>query len=125
MREYDLQPKRRRRSVATIDSAHNLPAFPNVARGVVPDGPNQVWNGDITYVAVASGFVCVALILDAWSRRVVGYAIGRTIDARLARAALQAAIVSRRPPRGCICYTDRGSQYPAVGYRKLLARHAG
>ena len=93
----DLQPRRRKRFVATTDSAHNLPVFPNLARGVVPDGPNQVWNGDITYVAVAPGFVYVALVLDAWSRRVVGYAIGRTIDARLAVAALKTAIASRRP----------------------------
>ncbi len=54
--------------------------FLNLARDVVPDGPNQLWNGDITYVAVASGCVYVALILDAWSRRVLGYAIGRTMD---------------------------------------------
>ena len=123
MREHDLQPRQRKRFVATTDSAHDLPVFPNLARGVVPDGPNQVWNGDITYVAVASGFVYVALVLDAWSRRVVGYAIGRTIDARLAVAALKAAIASRRPPPGCICHTDRGSQYASTHYRELLADH--
>ena len=123
MREHDLQPRRRRRFVATTDSGHDLPVCPNLARDVVPDGPNQLWNGDITYVAVASGFVYVALILDAWSRRVVGYAIGRTIDARLAMAALTAAIASRRPPPGCICHTDRGSQYASARYRELLAQH--
>ena len=95
MREHDLQPGRRRRFVATTDSGHNLPVFPNLAREVVPDGPNQVWNGAITYVAVASGFVHVALIPDAWSRRVVGYASGRSIDARLAVTALKAR---RRDP---------------------------
>ena len=61
--------------------------FPNLAREMVPDGPNQLWSGDIAYVAVASGFVYVALLLDAWSRRVVGYAIGRSIDTRLATTA--------------------------------------
>ena len=60
MREHDLQPRRRKRFVATTDSAHNLPVFPNLVRGLVPDGPDHVWNGDITYVAVASGFVSVA-----------------------------------------------------------------
>ena len=67
MREHDLQPRRRRRFVATTDSGHDLPVFPNLASNIVPDSPNQLWNGDITYVAVASGFVYVALILDAWS----------------------------------------------------------
>ena len=123
MREHDLQPRRRRRFVATTDSAHDLPVFPNLAPEVVPDGPNQLWAGDITYVAVAAGFVYVALILDAWSRRVVGYAIGRSIEARLALAALEAAIASRRPPSGCICHTDRGSQYASARYRELLNKH--
>ena len=123
MREQDLQPRRRRRLVATTDSAHGFPVFANLAREVVPDGPNQLWNGDITYVAVASGFVYVALLLDAWSRRVVGYAIGRTIDTRLVVAALEAALASRRPPAGCICHTDRGSQYASARYRELLAAH--
>ncbi len=61
MREHDLQPRRRRRFIATTDSANNLPVFPNLARGKVPDGPNELWSADITYVAVASGFVYVAL----------------------------------------------------------------
>ena len=77
----------------------------------------------ITYVAVAAGFVYVVLILDAWSRRVVGYAIGRSIDVRLAVAALAAAIASRWPPAGCICHTDRGSQDASARYRALLAEH--
>ena len=117
MREHDQQPRRRRRFVTTTDSAHDLPVFPNVAREVVPNGPNQLWNGDITYVAVTSGFVYVALVLDAWSRRVVGYSIGRSIDARLVVAALEAAIASRRPPPGCICHTDGGSQYAGSSRR--------
>ena len=69
MREHDLQPRRRRRFVATTDSAHDLPVFPNLAPEVVPDGPNQLWNGDITYVAVAAGFVYVALIIARTRRR--------------------------------------------------------
>ena len=123
MREHRLQPWRRKRFVATTDSAHPLPVFPNLARDVVPDGPNQLWTGDLTYVAVAAGFVYVALILDAWSRRVVGYAISRRIDARLAVAALQAAIDSRRPALGCICHSDRGAQYASARYREVLAQH--
>ncbi|WP_312891202.1 DDE-type integrase/transposase/recombinase, partial [Mesorhizobium silamurunense] len=72
-------------------------------------GPNQLWAGDITYVALPTRFIYVAIILDAWSRLVVGYAIGRSIDARLTTAALQAAIARRQPPPGCIHHSDRGS----------------
>jgi putative transposase len=109
MREHDLQPKRRRRYVATTDSDHDSPVFPNLARDRVVDGPNQLWVADITYIAITVGFVYLAAILDAWSRRVVGYAISRSIDARLALAALKAAIRARNPPEGCVHHSDRGS----------------
>src|SRR5262245_51151662 len=111
MREHDLQPKRHKRFVATTDSDR------------IVDGPNQLWVADITYIAIGAGFVYLAAILDAWSRRVVGYAISRSIDARLAIAALKAAIQARQPPRGCIHHSDRGSQYACEAYRKLLAEH--
>jgi putative transposase len=121
MREHDLQPKRRKRFVATTDSDHDGPIFPDLARDSIVDGPNQLWVADITYIAIAIGFVYMAAILDAWSRRVVGYAISRSIDARLTVAALKAAIRSRQPPRGCIHHSDRGSQYASEAYRNLLA----
>ena len=89
MREHDLQPRQRRRFVATTDSDHADPIFPNRAKHLKVDGPNQLWVADITYVAVLAGFVYVAVILDAWSRRVIGYAISRSIDARLTVAALK------------------------------------
>jgi len=69
---------------------------PNLAAGVIPDGPDQLWVADLSYVAIAVGFVYVAVILDAWSRRVVGYAISRRIDTRLTLAALRAAVETRR-----------------------------
>jgi putative transposase len=84
---------------------------------------NQLWVADITYIAIATGFVYLAAILDAWSRRVVGYAIGKRIDARLALAALRAAVETRRPPLGCIHHSDRGSQYAAEDYRAELVKH--
>ena len=99
------------------------PIFPDLARDRMVDGPNQLWVADITYIAIATGFVYMAAILDAWSRRVVGYAISRSIDARLAVAALKAAIRTRQPPRGCIHHSDRGSQYASEAYRNLLAQH--
>ena len=123
MREHGLQPCRRRRYVATTDSDHELPIFPNLAKDMVPDEPNQLWVADITYVAITIGFVYVAVILDAWSRKVVGYAIGRSIDVRLTLAALRTAIEKRGPPPGCIHHTDRGSQYAAGRYRQALAEH--
>jgi putative transposase len=79
---------------------------------------------DITYIAIATGFVYLAAILDAWSRRVVGYAINRSIDAGLAVAALRAPIRSRQPPKGCVHHSNRGSQYASAMYRSLLAEHA-
>jgi len=123
MGEHDLQPKRRRRYVTTTDSNHDSPIFPDRARDLIVDGPNQLWVADITYIAIAVGFVYLAAILDAWSRRVVGYAISRSIDARLATAALKSAVRSRSPPKGCVHHSDRGSQYASEIYRRLLADH--
>jgi putative transposase len=110
MRENGLQAKSRRRYVATTDSNHDDPVFPNRAKRVQVDGPNQLWVADITYIAIATGFVYLAVILDAWSRRVVGYAISPSIDARLTLAALRIAVRSRSPPAGCIHHSDRGTQ---------------
>jgi putative transposase len=120
MREHDLQPRRRRRYVATTDSDHDQPIYPNRAKDMTINGPNQLWVADITYVAIVDGFAYVAVILDAWSRRTVGYAISRSIDVRLTLAALNAAIEQRKPPPGCAHHTDRGSQYAAQGYREAL-----
>jgi putative transposase len=123
MREHGLTVRPRKRFVITIDSDHDGPVFPNLAKDAVPARPNELWVADITYIAIAVGFVYLAAILDAWPRRVVGYAIGRRLDARLAQAALRAAIASRQPPPGCIHHSGRGSQYAAEGYRAELEKH--
>ena len=123
MREHDLQPKRRRHYVVTTDSNHAGPIYPDLAKDVVPARPNQVWVADLTYVAIPGGFVYLAAILDAWSRKVVGYAISRSMDARIAVAALKAAVRNRAPPKGCIHHSDRGSQYASETYRALPAAH--
>jgi putative transposase len=106
MREHDLQPRRRRRYVATTDSDHDQPIYPNRTKDLTIEGPNQLWGADITYVAIADGFAYVAVILDAWSRRTVGYAISRSIDVRLTFAALNVAIERRKPPPGCVHHSD-------------------
>ncbi len=109
MREHDLRPKVRRRFIATTDSDHDDLIFPNLARNIIPCGPNQLWVSDITYVVLPTRFIYVAIILDAWSCLIVGYAIGRSIDARLTAAALRTAIDRRKPPLGCMHHSDRGS----------------
>ena len=123
MRMQALNPKQRRRFVMTTDSDHNDPIYPNLAANMALDGSNQLWVADITYVAITTGFVYLAVVLDAWSRRAVGYAISRSIDARLAAAALKAAINARDPPRGCVHHSDRGSQYASEIYRTVLREH--
>ena len=122
MREHGLNARRRRRYVTTTDSDHDQPIFPNRTRDMIVDGPNQLWVADLTYVAVVVGFVYVAVIMDAWSRRIIGYAMSRRIDARLTLAALDVAIAMRSPPPGCVHHTDRGSQYAAEKYRDRLGQ---
>jgi putative transposase len=123
MREQDLRVRPRRRFVVTTDSDHDGPIFPDLAKDLAPAGPDQLWVADLTYIRILSGFVYLAVILDAWSRRVVGWALGRRIDAELAVAALEAAIADRKPPPGCVHHSDRGSQYASEPYRTKLARH--
>lgn len=135
MRENGLNPRRKRRYVATTDSDHDSPIYPNVALNYEVHGPDQLWPdgecrhsptglkvGDITYVAIETGFAYLAVILDAWSRKVVGYALGRNIDVRLTTNALNAAISARRPFPGCVFHSDRGSQYAAAPHRRILKR---
>ena len=121
MRAQGLGIKLRRRFVRTTDSKHDSPIFPNLYRNVIPTRPNVVWVADFTYIRIASGFCYLAAILDACSRKVVGYAISRNIDTTLALAALRSAVEDRQPPAGCIFHTDRGSQYASETYRS--ARH--
>jgi putative transposase len=110
MRANGLQVRPLRRFVRTTDSDHNGPIFPNLVREFVPTMSNQLWVADLSYIAIAKGFVYLAAVLDAWSRRVVGYALSRRLDTRLALAALNVAIETRRPPPGCIHHSDRGTQ---------------
>src|SRR5262249_10284614 len=92
MREKELQVRPLRRFVRTTDSQHDNPIFPNLARAFTPTAVDQLWVADLTYIAIGRGFVYLAVILDAWSRRAVGYALGRQIDTCLTLAALRAAI---------------------------------
>lgn len=120
MRAQGLGIKPRRRFVRTTDSRHDSPIFPNLYRNVIPTQPNVVWVADFTYIRIATGFCYLAAILDACSRKVVGYAISRNIDTTLALAALRSAVQSRCPAPGCIFHTDHGAQYASETYRRAL-----
>jgi putative transposase len=123
MKQCGLGLKPRRRFVRTTNSDHKLPVFPNLYENIVPTKPDVVWVADITYIRIETGFCYLAAILDACSRKVVGYAISRRIDSQLALAALEAAVASRNPaPDTCIHHSDRGSQYASDEYRRALQR---
>jgi putative transposase len=95
---------------------------PNLIRGLVPSAPDQIWVADITYVHLAKAFAYLAVILDAFSRKAVGWAFDNTLDASLAIAALEKAIAVRRPTRGSLIHhSDRGVQYASIAYRQRLA----
>ncbi len=125
MREDNLLCVRRRMFMVTTDSRHHLPVYPNLAPEITPTAINQLWVADITYVRLRIEFVYLAVILDAFSRRVIGWALGRTPEAELAVAALRMALTERQPPPGFVHHSDRGVQYASSIYTEMLKeRHA-
>ena len=120
MREDNLLCVRRRKFVATTDSRHNLPVYPNLAGQITPTAINQLWVADITYIRLRTELVYLAVVLDAFSRRVIGWALGRTLEAGLAIAALVMALAERRPQPGLVHHSDRGVQYASHQYTSLL-----
>jgi transposase InsO family protein len=124
MKERNLQVKRRRRFRVTTDSKHTDPIAPNVlARSFTTTAPNQAWVGDITYIWTREGWLYLAVLVDLFSRRVVGWSMGETLATELPLAALTSALRTRRPPPGLIHHTDRGCQYASEEYRRALERH--
>lgn len=114
--------KKHRRHPRTTDSRHAQPVAANlIAKRPVPTGPNQAWMTDITYLRTAEGWLFLAAILDVWSRRVVGWACGATLHASLVLAALHDALQRRRPAKGLLHHSDRGSQYVDTEYVAALA----
>jgi transposase InsO family protein len=113
--------KKHRRKPRTTDSRHGRSVAPNLVKlAEVPSAPNQVWVTDITYLETGEGWMYLAVILDAWSRRVLGWACAPTLAAPLVVAALQTALKHRRPPAGTIHHSDRGSQYTDAQLLGLL-----
>jgi len=105
----------------TTDSRHPFPIAPNLIKGLIPTGVDQVWVADITYVRLGEAHVYLAVVLDAFSRKVVGWALEDYIDARLPLAALDMAIAERNPRPGLIHHSDRGVQYACADYAARLA----
>ncbi len=124
MRQDNLLCLRRKAFVTTTDSRHSLPVYPNLARGITPDGINQLWRADITYIRLRIEFVYLAVVLDAYSRRVIGWALGRTLESELAVSALTMALRQRRPEPGLVHHSDRGVQYASHVYTGLLKDHS-
>jgi len=123
MREDNLLCVRRRAFMVTTDSRHNLPIYPNLAREIKLTAINQLWRADITYIRLRTEFVYLAVVLDAFSRRVVGWALGRTLEAALAVAALRMALTERQPAPGLVHHSDRGVQYASLDYTEMLQQH--
>jgi putative transposase len=125
MRENGLEARQKRRFVHTTDSRHEHPIAPNVLDRVFDvDQANKAWVGDVTYIPTAEGWLYLAVLLDLFSRRVVGWATSASNDCDLALSALAHALRARRPRPGLVHHTDRGSPYASDDYRRILVAHA-
>lgn len=120
MRDEALLCQRKRRWIATTDSRHRFQIYPNLLTGLALDRPNQAWVADITYIRLPTTFGYLACVLDAWSRRCVGWQLSGTIDTQLTLAALNQAITLRQPAAGLIHHSDRGVQYARTAYLERL-----
>jgi len=123
LREDNLLCLRQRAFVRTTDSRHNLTVYPNLARNLLLSNINQLWVADITYIRLLREFVYLAVLLDAFSRRCIGWAISRHIDTQLTLAALQMALDTRTIHAGLIHHSDQGVQYAATDYVAVLHDH--
>jgi putative transposase len=123
MREDNLLCVRQRAFVVTTDARHHLPVYPNLAKKMTPAATDQLWIADITYIRLRTEFIYLAVVLDAFSRRVIGWSLGRTLEAELAMAALRMALADRRPGPGLVHHSDRGVQYASRDYTGMLQQH--
>lgn len=123
LREDNLLCIRKQKFRATTDSTHTHRVYQNLIRGVMPTKPNQIWVADITYIRLAEEFVYLAVVLDSYSRLVIGWALERTLEAKVAVDALRMALAKRATPAGLIHHSDRGVQYACDAYTQLLNEH--
>jgi putative transposase len=124
MREDNLLCLRKRHFVRTTDSRHSLPVYPNLAREMILTGIDELWVADITYIRLLREFVYLAVILDVFSRRCIGWTLERHLQAELATAALRMAIARRGVKAGLVHHSDRGVQYASHEYTRLLEEHS-
>ena len=120
LRESGLFLRPKKRFVRTTQSDHDCLVYPNLIQGMTIDQVNQVWAGDITYIRINNGFVFLAVLLDLYSRKIVGWAISKKIDGNLTLDALKMAVNQRKPLRGVIHHSDRGVQYLCSEYTEFL-----
>lgn len=120
LREDNLLCVRKRKFVVTTASSHGRPIYPNLARDMTLTGVDQLWVADITYIRLRAEFVFLAVILDAYSRRVIGWELDRTLENKLTLAALRMALSRRTVQPGLIHHSDRGTQYASTDYTDLL-----
>ena len=123
MQQDNLLAVRRRKFILTTDAHHDLPVYLNLAARLQLSGLNQLWVADLTYIRVREEFLYLAVVLDAFSRRVVGWAVDDCLHAPLAIAALRQAITERRPAPSLVHHSDRGIQYASQDYRAILREH--
>lgn len=123
LKKFELQFRHKKKFVVTTDSNHSHEIHPNLIEEMTIDGPNQVWTADLTYIRINTGFVYLAVILDLYSRKIIGWSISKRMDGKLATNALDMAIKRRNPNRGVIHHSDRGVQYLCDAYVKILDDH--
>ena len=123
MQDDNLLAIRTRKFVPTTDSRHSLEVYLNLAKRMELTAPNQLWVADLTYIRVQQEFVYLAVVLDAFSRRVIGWALNRSLRSTVAVDALQQAIEQRKPLPGLVHHSDRGVQYASEDYINLLRKH--
>jgi putative transposase len=124
MRESNLKPVWKRKFVSTTDSNHDLPVAENILnRQFNPAQPNHAWTSDITYIRTRSGWLYLAVVMDLYSRKIIGWAMSPTMHTELVSRALLMAIGQRKPAAGLLLHSDRGSQYASHEYQNLLKQH--
>ena len=122
MREHGIRAKAPKRFVRTTDSTHRLPVAANILdRDFEPEGPNQSWCADITYIPTGEGWLYLAVVEDLFSRMVVGWSMDQTMESRLVVDALEMAVARRHPDAGLLAHSDRGSQYASEHYQRILS----
>lgn len=123
MREDNLLAIRYRKFILTTDSQHDYPVYVNLAARLTVTGIDQLWIADITYIRLRTEFVFLAVVIDRFSRKTIGWALDRTLAARVAVTALEQAIERRQPPPGVVHHSDQGIQYACGDYQKVLETH--